>query len=311
MAELPEHEERAIRDYVNTQSPADDQAGLVQRVHSKRILGRTHDVFDVHCEKTRWWVITEPTNLYLQTDFPEAEQALIFHIGLGVFLAERSRADLPEEQEEHVTAPWRRYRDALAVMNEADEAEDFQSVGIKCRDALIALGKLYRDADWLGEVAEPPKAADFKGWGAIYAERLSKDRVRNYVKALVEKTWDLTVALQHNSNATPFDADLVLEATAHLIGTISRLVRQQIVGEPDRCPRCESYRLDEDIEHDDEREGFESSTVCGACGWRSEREFVSWQDHFEGTRLAEYLAEPGTGVSDRLHRNDNGEGSKN
>ena len=77
MGDLAEHEERAIRDYVNSQSPKDDQAGLVQRVHSRRVLGRTHDVFDVHCAQTRWWVITEPTNLYLQTDFPQAEQALI------------------------------------------------------------------------------------------------------------------------------------------------------------------------------------------------------------------------------------------
>jgi hypothetical protein len=302
MAQLAEHEERAIRDYVNGQSPPDDQAGLVQRVHSQRILGRSHEVFDVHCERTRWWVITEPTNLYLQTDFPEAEQALIFHVGLGALLAERSRAQLPEEDEEHVTAPWRRYRDALDVMNEADEAEDFQSVGIKCRDALIALGKLYQDAPWVGELVDAPKVADFKGWGTIYAERLSKDRVRNYVKALVEKTWDLTVALQHNSNATPFDADLALDATAHLIGTVGRLVRRHEDGEPPRCPKCESYRLDEDVEHDERRQGFDASTVCAACGWRSEREFTSWNEHFAGTRLAEYLAGDGTGISDRLHR---------
>ncbi|MBF4629589.1 hypothetical protein [Curtobacterium flaccumfaciens] len=298
MPDLAEHEERAIRDYVNSQSPQDDKAGLVQRVNSQRILGRVHEVFDVHCAKTRWWVITDPTNLYLQEQFPDAEQALIFHIGLGAVLAERSRGDLPEDDEEHVTAPWRRYRDALTVMDEADEAEDFQSVGIKCRDALIALGKLYQDAEWLGEVPDPPKVADFKGWGALYAERLSRDRVRNYVKALVEKTWDLTVALQHNSNATPADADLVLEATAHLIGTFGRLVSRQLAGEPERCPRCESYRLDEDVEHDAERAGFDTSTVCAACGWRSERVFTSWNDHFEGTDIEAYLAGPGTGVSD-------------
>lgn len=302
MADLAEHEERAIRDYVNSQSPDNDQAGLVQRVHAQRILGRVHEVFDVHCERTRWWVITEPTNLYLQSHFPEAEQALIFHIGLGAVLAERSRGELEDDNEQHVTAPWRRYRDALTAMNEADEAEDFQSVGIKCRDALIALGKLYQDAEWLGDVADPPKVADFKGWGGIYAERLSRDRVRNYVKALVEKTWDLTVALQHNSNATPFDADLALEATAHLIGTLGRLVSRHLNGDPKRCPKCESYRLDEDIEQDPHRAGFDVSTVCAACGWRSDRIFTSWNEHFEGTKLEEYLAEPGTGISDHLHR---------
>lgn len=302
MDELAEHEERAIRTYVDSQSPGDDKAGLIQRVHSRRILGRTHDVFDVHCAKTRWWVITDPTNLYLQTDFPEAQQALTFHIGLSAVLAERSRGELPDSGEEHAAAPWRRFRDALDAMDEADEAEDFQSVGIKCRDALIALGKQYQDAPWVGDLRDPPQKANFKAWGAIYAERLCDGRTRNYVKALVDKTWDLTVALQHDSNATPFDADLTLDATAHLIGIFSRLATRKLMGDPDRCPRCESYRIDEDVEHDNAREGFESSMVCAACGWRSERTFTSWAEHFEDTRLEEYLAQEPTDISDRLHR---------
>ncbi|MDP7739486.1 hypothetical protein [Mycobacterium paragordonae] len=84
--DLPESEERYIRDYVNTQSPDDDQAGLVQKIGSRRVLGRTHEIYDVHGASTRWWVITDPTNLYLQTDFPKAEHALTFHIGLGVMM---------------------------------------------------------------------------------------------------------------------------------------------------------------------------------------------------------------------------------
>src|ERR1017187_2012309 len=110
MAELAEHEERSIREYVNTQSPDDDQAGLVQKVGSHRIMGRVHDIYDVHTKSKRWWVITDPTNLYLQTDFPKAEQALIFHLGLGIFIAERSRAEIAEDQEEHVSTAWRRFR---------------------------------------------------------------------------------------------------------------------------------------------------------------------------------------------------------
>ncbi len=68
--DLTESEERYIRDYVNTQSPDDDQAGLVQKIGSQRVLGRTHEIYDVHGASTRWWVVTDPTNLYLQTDFP-------------------------------------------------------------------------------------------------------------------------------------------------------------------------------------------------------------------------------------------------
>ena len=302
MAGLADHEDRSIRDYVNSQSPAGDQAELVQKVGSQRVLGRMHDIYDVHCRSTRWWVITEPTNLYLQTDFPKAEQALIYHLGLGVFMAERSRAIMDDAHEEHVSSSWRRFRQALDAMNEASESEDFQSVGIKCRDALIALAKTHSDADWIGDVAEPPKVADFKGWGNIFAERLSEGHMRGYLKSLVDKTWDLAVWLQHNANSTPIDADIVLEATSHLIGTLGKLIHRREVGDPERCPRCESYRLDEDIQQDESRKGFYEATVCEACGWRSEATFTTWAEHFEGTDIEGYLSSPGLNIPDRLNR---------
>jgi len=66
-------------------------------------------------------------------------------------------------------------------MDEASEAEDFQSVGIKCRDALIALGKQYQQAEWFGDLQGRPKAADFKGWAAIdpLGEHVSTRRPRS------------------------------------------------------------------------------------------------------------------------------------
>lgn len=303
MPDLSEPDERAIRQYVDSQSPADDKATLVQAVGSQRILGRRHELYDVHCEKSRWWVITNPTNLYQQSDFPEVEQALIFHIGLGAFLAERSRRELSDpETEEHVSSSWRRFSQAVDDMNDAEESEDFQAVGVKCRDALIALAKEHAGAGWVGEVSDPPKAADFKGWANIYAEALTETgRLRAYLKALVDKTWDLTVWLQHNSTATPVDADIVTEATGQVISTFAELIRRREHGEPNRCPRCESYRVREDVEPDDDPPGFWESDVCASCGWHSEPAFTSLQDHFEGTDVEGYLASPGTGVSDRLH----------
>ena len=186
-------------------------------------------------------------------------------------------------------------------MESPEESEDFQAVGVECRDALIALAKDHASSDWLGEVRQPPKAADFKGWSNLFADRLSEGRVRSYLKALVDKTWDLTVWLQHNSNATPLDADIVLEATGHLIGTLGRLVRRQEIGDPFRCPRCDSYRVNEDLEDDDAEEGVWTSDVCASCGWRTEPVFTSWAEHFEGTDPIGYLSSPGMGISDRLH----------
>lgn len=305
MPELSEPDERAIRQYVDSQSPADDQVTLVQAVGAQRILGRRHDLYDVHCEKSRWWVITDPTNLYQQSDFPQVEQALIFHIGLLAFMAERSRKTLDNSgTEKHVSGSWRRFSQAIDDMNDADESEDFQAVGVKCRDALIALGKEHASAEWVGEVSERPKAADFKGWANILAERLTEaGRLRSYLKAMAEKTWDLTVWLQHNSNAAPFDADIVIEATGQVIGTFAKLIERREHGDPGRCPRCESYRVREDIEFDDDADapGYWESEVCASCGWQSESVFTSIQAHFEGTDVEGYLSSAGMRVSDRLH----------
>lgn len=92
-----------------------------------------------------------------------------------------------------------------------------------------------------------------------------------------------------------------LEATGQLIGALAKIIHRQELGEPARCPRCDSYRLHEDVENDETNEGFWNSDVCAACGWRSERVFTSWVEHFEGTDVIGYLSSAGTGVSDRLH----------
>lgn len=303
MPDLPEHEERRIRDYVDSQS-RDDPATLVQKVGTRRILGRVYELYDVHCERSRWWVISDPTNLYLQDDFPEVEQAFIFHLGLGLYMAQRSRMELDEDDEDRISGAWRRYQQAVDAMDTASEAEDFQAIGIRCRDALLAFVHDYADAEWVGEVDSPPQRSNFKAWGNIFAERLARDYLRAYAKALVDKTWDLAVWLQHYRDATPWDAEVVIDATADLLGLFGVLMRRLESGPSERCPTCGSYALDEDTEVVEEPEpgGFLTSTVCRACEWRSDRAFTSWETHFEGADIEGYLSRPSTGVSDRLHR---------
>src|SRR5207253_3021411 len=113
------------------------------------------------------------------------------------------------------------------------------------------------------------------------------------------------------SNATPDDAELVLNATGHLLSTLGRLIHRRNHGAPERCPRCASYRLDEDTEVVEEPEpGMLDSTICAACGWQSEQEFTSFADHFKGKEQAvlDYLSRPADGPSYRLHRKERREG---
>ncbi len=291
MADLPKHEERHVREYVEGQvRDKRDPVMLVQKVGSERVLGETHAMYDVQCKKSRWWVISSPLNLYLQKDFPSVDMALTFHVGIALRMMQRSRREQPEETEGYGSGAWRRYEQAVDTMDSADEAEDFQAVGVKCREALIALAQEYADARWVGSPGSVPKSADVKGWGEVFAQKLATGRSRTYLKGLFDTTWDLAVWLQHFKNATEWDAELVLDATSHLLGVLAVFVRRMDQGSPTRCPGCGSYRVTESFEAVDEPEPrFTETPVCGACDWHGDSVFTSWAE--KDAQIAAYQKE--------------------
>lgn len=69
----------------------------VEKVASERIFGREHDVWDVHTDKERWWVVTGPTNLYSQSLMPSLDYTLSFHA--------TSRVAKPAEQRNYPLRP--------------------------------------------------------------------------------------------------------------------------------------------------------------------------------------------------------------
>lgn len=294
--ERSDTEAKGIRQYVESQTHDDENpVDLVQKVGSRRISGVTHGLFDVWMKKgDRWWVITEPTNLYEQESFKSIEQAFTFHLGIAVVLRDRARAEAIGEEGEAVSPAWRRFLRATDAMDEATEAEDYQAVGIRCREALLALVRQHRTAGWVPVLDEPPQVANFKAWMDIFAEALTTSRPRRYLKALAEKTWDLTVWLQHCSDASEWDAELVINATAHILNTFSLAIIGFERGTPRRCPQCDSYRVtqDGDIAEQEGRQGWRTQDVCLACGWRGEVTFEPWTLEYLN-RLNEYLTDGG------------------
>jgi len=71
-----DHEVRQFRQYFESQTRHGDDEVVehVEKVACERVLSRDHDVFDVHTNKGRWWVITNPTNLYSQADHPSMDR---------------------------------------------------------------------------------------------------------------------------------------------------------------------------------------------------------------------------------------------
>src|ERR1022692_4549433 len=128
----------AIRAYV------DDQAhgGVIhlEKVASELVGPVRHDIWDVHCADSRWWVITEPTYLYSQEDFKSRDVALTFHIGLMLrasYLEDR-RAPVRPAAAHPPPGSWRRWDQAFEAYDSVDEAETFQSVGVRLRECLVS-----------------------------------------------------------------------------------------------------------------------------------------------------------------------------
>jgi hypothetical protein len=70
-----------VTSYFEGQAP-DLKVEFIQKVYSENVLGHCHDVWDVQTDKDRWWVITNPSNLYSQEQFPNMDLAVTFHVGL-------------------------------------------------------------------------------------------------------------------------------------------------------------------------------------------------------------------------------------
>jgi hypothetical protein len=62
--ETPAHERRQIEEYLRSQSGDDFEIEHVVKLTSEYVLGHQYDVWDAHTSDGRWWVITNPVNLY-------------------------------------------------------------------------------------------------------------------------------------------------------------------------------------------------------------------------------------------------------
>jgi hypothetical protein len=88
-----EREKDAIRAYVEDQ--AHEEVIHLEKAASELVGPVRHDIWDVHCPESRWWVVTNPTNLYSQQDFKSRDVVLTFHIGLALRLEYAQEREVP------------------------------------------------------------------------------------------------------------------------------------------------------------------------------------------------------------------------
>jgi hypothetical protein len=268
------HEEQLIREYVELQAKGEKVVHL-EKVATERLRERRLDAWDVRTGKERYWIITDPTNLYRQEDFQSLDFLISFHIGLTMRVFAQRAPDATEEEQDRLAAAWRHWTQAAAALDAADEAQEFQAVGARCRECLLQVVRGVADDSFVPPGQEAPKKGDFIHWSELIAHKVasggSAEEVRGYLRSSAKATWQLVSWLTHAQNAAYADGGLAVDATENVLQAFgSALVRYER-GAPARCPACASYRLTAVYQPESDSD-TSYVTACEACGWQGQPE---------------------------------------
>jgi hypothetical protein len=268
-----ERDAQAIREYVEWQSRKEkEKVTYLEKISTEHIFGRKHDAWNVHTDKGRYWVITSPTNLYSQELFPSLDYTISFHIGLMARVMARNNGPDDDQQQDRLAAAWRRWTQASEALERADEAEEFQAIGMRCRESLLAMVRSMDNETIVPTGQTSPKTSDFIHRTELIAETIasgdSAARIRGYLKDMAKATWQLVSWLTHSTNAVRFDGYIAVEATQATLAAFGRAVLRYERGTPDRCPQCQSYRIDSDYVPELEIDP-PYVTFCESCGWNN------------------------------------------
>ncbi|QNA84455.1 hypothetical protein G4G27_10980 [Sphingomonas sp. So64.6b] len=289
VVEQSEHEVREITDYIEWQcnkmrereientGESDIEEELVEhaeKLKTERVFGTDYRVWDVHTNLNRWWVITNPTNLYSQKLMPSVDYTLSFHIGLMARVQARREPEGDEVVLQLLSITQRKIHQAALALDAANEIEDFQAIGLQCREAMTSFIKEVNAAGLFDEIADAPKKGDFTAWSdhviGAKAAGGAAEYVRGYLKAICQKGWQLANWLTHAGNATRADAELALSATEHVLQELTGLALKSLARAPDRCGRCGSFDITVTW-RPDEGEMGEYIAECGMCGAEGRR----------------------------------------
>jgi hypothetical protein len=265
-------EKKAIIDYMNWQAP-DLTVEFLQKVYVENVLSHQHAVWDVHTNIDRWWVITNPTNLYSQEQFPNMDLAVTFHVGLCLRIPRADKTKLSDLSIEPLAACFRHISEASDALSDAQEVSDFQAIGVRCREALLAFtGAAQVVIPWTGDASAKPKQADFKAWAdQICSATLSgqaHEHRRHLLKTLLDEAWRFSNWLTHAKTSAWHDAEAATTTVEHALGLATSLVLRHVRGVPHACPACGSTRLSPQRGVNDRVLDIEwERPLCEKCGW--------------------------------------------
>ncbi|MFT9124118.1 MAG: hypothetical protein ABF445_10375 [Leuconostoc mesenteroides] len=205
-----------------------------------------------------WWVVEGdevPMNLYSQSAYYfGADEAYSFHMGLMKRMRVEQEKFSSEDFVRGVTlgtdiAPqlFRKLKNVAQLIDSAHEVEDFQSIGVQCREILIELGNYIYVPD-MATNGEQPQKSNFKQkvelFLQFYLKGSENSDYRSMIKKLTESTWEYTCKITHSSKATFYEASSCVMMCTSLIGVCENIL-QKIYDPVSQyeCSSCKSKRL--------------------------------------------------------------------
>jgi len=247
-----------IIDYVEWQSQYKCKVISAKPECTFNDLGIEVNVWNVKTDKDgAWWVVegdAVPMNLYPQDAYYfSADEVYSFHIGLMERM-NSSQEYRPEDFIRAVTlgsdiAPqiFRKLKGVADLLDKAVEIEDFQSIGVQCREILIELGNsIYKD--YMAGDMEQPQASNFKRKAELFIQYflVGKDNsdYRNIIKKITDSIWDYAAKITHSTNTTFYEASTCVTLCIALVSVFEN-IRQKMLDPTYQleCKNCKSKKL--------------------------------------------------------------------
>jgi hypothetical protein len=186
-----------------------------------------------------------------------------------------NRREIGDLKVEPLLGAWRALEQAYDAIATAHETEDYQALGVRCRECLLSLVHAVQNAIDLPVARADVKHSDFTAWSEVIADTAlagaNQKARRQLLKASAKASWQFVNWLTHAKRSHLHDAEAALAATEQTLGLFTTAYIRYLRGVPDSCPSCGSQRLaPERGLLSTEPDKVYERPICKACGWGGE-----------------------------------------
>lgn len=287
-----------IKEYVELQSKQKCKVLSAKPEQTFNDLGVDVRVWNVKTDvEGMFWVVEGddvPMNYYSQDAYYFGiDEVYSFHMGLIMRMEAHHDEYKPEDyinavsvETEIVPQLLRKLKVIATLIDNAVEVEDFQSIGVQCREVLIELGN-YIYKPFMGGENEQPKASDFKKkaelFMSFYFRGSENKEYRMIYKKMTEGTWDFANKITHSRSATFYEVSSCISMCITIV-SIYENVMQKVFDPISQyiCKNCKSKKLEiSGDDHNDDGIVNKLFMKCKECGEITEVIFTTCNDNNE------------------------------